>query len=302
MAASQAPKLTLITAATLLLTMYWLERSTPSEALVLAETTNLMVAPLATPPDHSTSRAASISSPPPTIPGSLPLRITCVLLPGRPKVERKAATSVILMLLRPAMATDCPAPSKLVFQSGVRLYIAAKSYGPSPRAPPFQLVAGVGAGAWPSTWCIGLWRKSCKDATPPITGARASGIARSVALAKCRTPSTSYWRGFGWKERSSRTQALAELIGSTPFLEVRGGVVVLLRQQLFECRLLFRTAGELQLDALHGQVGGGAAEVAAGSCKRVSGTAQTGGARAIDALADARPLLGREHTGEGKCQ
>src|ERR1035438_7676260 len=109
MAASQAPKLTLIAAARLLFTMYCVERSTPSEALVLAETTNLMAAPLATPPDHSTSRSASISSPALTIPGSLPLRITCVLSPGRPKVERNVATSLSLMLVRPAMATDWPA-------------------------------------------------------------------------------------------------------------------------------------------------------------------------------------------------
>src|SRR5664279_691520 len=121
MAASQAPKLTLTTGAKLLLTMYWLERSTPSEALVLAETTNLMVAPLATPPDHCTSRSASISSPEPIIPGSLPLRITCGLLAGRPKVERKVATSESLMLVRPAMATDWPVPSQLEFQSCVTL-------------------------------------------------------------------------------------------------------------------------------------------------------------------------------------
>src|ERR1035437_3230888 len=97
--------------------MYWVERSTPSEALVLAETTNLMAAPLATPPDHSTSRSASISSPLLTMPGSLPLRITCGLLMGRPKVERKVATSESLRLVRPAIATDCPVPSQLEFQS-----------------------------------------------------------------------------------------------------------------------------------------------------------------------------------------
>ncbi len=121
MAASQAPKLTLITGARLLFTMYWVERSTPSEALVLAETTNLMAAPLATAPDHSTSRSASISSPELTIPGSRPLSITCGLLEGRPNVERKVVTSLSLMLVRPAMATDCPVPSNFVFQSGVTL-------------------------------------------------------------------------------------------------------------------------------------------------------------------------------------
>jgi hypothetical protein len=34
----------------------------------------------------------------------------------------------------------------------------------------------------------------------------------------------------------------------------------------------------------------------------VSGLAEAGKSRAIDALVDARPLLGREHTGEGKNQ
>jgi hypothetical protein len=34
----------------------------------------------------------------------------------------------------------------------------------------------------------------------------------------------------------------------------------------------------------------------------MSGPAQAGDARAIDALVNARPLLGREHTGEGKYQ
>jgi hypothetical protein len=34
----------------------------------------------------------------------------------------------------------------------------------------------------------------------------------------------------------------------------------------------------------------------------VGGLAEAGEARAVDALVDARPLLGREHTGEGKKQ
>ena len=45
-------------------------------------------------------------------------------------------------------------------------------------------------------------------------------------------------------------------------------------EQLFKRSLLLRTAGELHLDALHGHVGGGAAEVAAPSGKWVSGPAQ----------------------------
>jgi hypothetical protein len=65
---------------------------------------------------------------------------------------------------------------------------------------------------------------------------------------------------------------------------------------------LFGAAGELHLDALHGQVRVGAAQVAAGACEGVGGMAQAGDARTIDALADARPLLGREHTREGKNQ
>src|SRR4030081_2431110 len=106
MAASHAPKLTLITGAILLLTMYWFERSTPSLALVLLLTMNLMVAPFATAPLHCTSRSASISSPELMMPGSAPLRITWGGLAGRPNVERKLAASVGRILVRPAMATD----------------------------------------------------------------------------------------------------------------------------------------------------------------------------------------------------
>src|ERR1035438_2109984 len=61
MAASQAPKLTLIAAARLLFTMYCVERSTPSEALVLAETTNLMAnQSLAHWHRHDAARAADL--------------------------------------------------------------------------------------------------------------------------------------------------------------------------------------------------------------------------------------------------
>src|ERR1035441_5029354 len=215
--------------------------------------------------------------------------------------------------------------------------MTAKSYGLSPRAPPFRLVAG--AGVWPSTRCIGWWRKSCRLATPTITGAKASGIDRSVALARWRSPETSYCRISVWNARSTwraaplnsrvrrprpiashlkplfrsprhnrvdvllgGTEALAELFGRKPFLEVRGCGIVLIGQQLFERRLLFRAAGELHLDALHGQVPGGASEVAARAREGVSGLAQAGKARAIDALGDARPWLGREDTCEGKNQ
>ena len=78
------------------------------------------------------------------------------------------------------------------------------------------------------------------------------------------------------------------------------GRVLLPGQQLFQCRQLLGAAGELQLDALHGQVTGGAAQVAPGSGQRVRGMAQTGNARVIHALGNLRPWLGRKHTREGK--
>ena len=62
MSASHEPKLVLITAARLLLTMYCADRSTPSVVNVDFEITNLIVAFFATAPDHSTSRSASTSS------------------------------------------------------------------------------------------------------------------------------------------------------------------------------------------------------------------------------------------------
>src|SRR4030067_741664 len=73
---SHAPKLVLMIGATLLLTMYCADRSTPSVGGVGFEVTYLMVAPLATAPDHSTSRSASLSSKPPRSPGSVPFTIT----------------------------------------------------------------------------------------------------------------------------------------------------------------------------------------------------------------------------------
>ena len=56
MLASLWPKLVLMTAARFWLTMYWADRSTPSELAVEAEQTKVMLAFRATAPDHSTSR------------------------------------------------------------------------------------------------------------------------------------------------------------------------------------------------------------------------------------------------------
>ena len=74
-----------MTEARLLFTMYVLERSTPSVELVLLETTNLTVAPLATAPDHSTSKSASVSSPALMMPGSVPFNTIVGLFTGSPK-------------------------------------------------------------------------------------------------------------------------------------------------------------------------------------------------------------------------
>src|SRR5258708_36460471 len=70
---SQRPKLVLMTGATLLFTMYWAERLTPSVVRVDFEITKSMVAFFATAPDHSTSRSASSSSLPFKSPGAFPL-------------------------------------------------------------------------------------------------------------------------------------------------------------------------------------------------------------------------------------
>src|ERR1039458_10677830 len=88
MYASQHPKLVLMTAARLWLTMYCAERSTPSELWVDAETTKSMVAWGATAPDHCTSRSASANSSAEIIPGSEPLTTIVGLFAGRPKVWR----------------------------------------------------------------------------------------------------------------------------------------------------------------------------------------------------------------------
>ena len=85
MADSQAPKLVLITGATLLLTMYCADRSTPSVVFVDLVTTNLIVAFFATAPDHSRSSSASPSSPESTTPGAVPLWTVTGSLAGRPK-------------------------------------------------------------------------------------------------------------------------------------------------------------------------------------------------------------------------
>src|SRR4029077_6037988 len=104
--ASQRTKLVLMTGARLWLTIYCAERSTPSLELVDFETTNLIVAFLATAPDHSTSRSASVSSPELKIPGSAPLTMICGSLAGRPNILRNWRTSAILMFERPTMQMD----------------------------------------------------------------------------------------------------------------------------------------------------------------------------------------------------
>ena len=124
---SQSPKLSLITGARLLFTMYTAERSTPSVVSVDSETTRLIFAFLATAPDHSTSISASASSYALGIPGSVPSRVTCGSLGGRPKRLRKSRTSWSLILDRPTMAIFSPLPSVPAFQSGRTLYIVAKS-------------------------------------------------------------------------------------------------------------------------------------------------------------------------------
>src|ERR1039458_1260483 len=98
--ASHSPKLTVITEATLLPTAYCAESVMPSEAMVLAETTDLMVAPLAPAPAHSTSRSASVSRPPPTSPGSLPFTMICGWFGGKPNIARQPATSLSLIFVR----------------------------------------------------------------------------------------------------------------------------------------------------------------------------------------------------------
>ena len=93
------------------------------------DVTRIMLAPLATAPDHSTSSVFSTRSPehelsnPGQSPGSLLVITTDGALAGKPKAARKAATSVGLILLVPAIAMFCPVPSiaVLAFQSGRRL-------------------------------------------------------------------------------------------------------------------------------------------------------------------------------------
>ena len=109
-----------MTGATLLFTMYISDSTTPSVALVLLETTNLIFAPFATAPDHSTSRSASPSSSSLTMPGSVPLTMTSGLASGNPYMDRKVATSLTLRLLRPAIAMIWPVPSNPWFHKGAR--------------------------------------------------------------------------------------------------------------------------------------------------------------------------------------
>src|SRR5271170_5984061 len=104
--------------AVLLSIMYAADDAAPSVVEVLAVVTNLIVAPLATAPDHSTSRVFSVWSPALGVPGSAPLTMTVGAFAGRPKAERKVATSVRLISLRPAIAIVWPVPSMPAFHSG----------------------------------------------------------------------------------------------------------------------------------------------------------------------------------------
>src|ERR1700689_5638265 len=111
MSDSQEPKLVLITGARFRRTIYWAERSTPSLAVVDAETTKVTAALGATAPDHDTSRTASSSSSVEKIPGFGPLTSTVGLFDGRSNILRKAWMSETLMLHRPTMAMLWPEPS-----------------------------------------------------------------------------------------------------------------------------------------------------------------------------------------------
>src|SRR5271170_3003163 len=104
--------------AVLLSIMYAADDAAPSVVEVLAVVTNLIVAPLATAPDHSTSSVFSTLSSAEGIPGSVPLTMMVGAFAGRPKDERKVATSVRLISLRPAMAIVWPVPSTLAFHRG----------------------------------------------------------------------------------------------------------------------------------------------------------------------------------------
>src|ERR1022692_3635011 len=92
--------------------MYWTDRSTPSDVLVEAETTNWTAAFWAATPAHSTSRVASNCSDwLADTPGLVPFTMMVGSLAGRPNVLRNPCTSERLMLLRPATAIDWPVPS-----------------------------------------------------------------------------------------------------------------------------------------------------------------------------------------------
>ena len=67
-------------------------------------------------PDHSTSRADSISSP--LIPGSVPFTMNSGSFAGSPKILRKVRTSERLMLVRPTTAIETPDPSMPALRSG----------------------------------------------------------------------------------------------------------------------------------------------------------------------------------------
>ena len=108
---SHWPKLVLITSVRLLLTMYCAERSTPSVLPVDAETTNLTLAPFATPPDHSQSRSASPSSSDPRSPGSVPFTMTCAMVLESPIVLRKVVQFELAGWVRATIPMVRPVPS-----------------------------------------------------------------------------------------------------------------------------------------------------------------------------------------------
>ncbi len=85
----------------------------PAVEAVEDEVTNFICAPLATAPDHSTSRSASVSSSVLVIPGSSPFTITFALekFAGRLKSVRKLWMSETLIFVSPTMAITCPVPS-----------------------------------------------------------------------------------------------------------------------------------------------------------------------------------------------
>jgi len=184
-------------------------RSTPEVASVGWAITRLIVAPLATAPDHSTSRSASVSALD-TSPGSGPSMMTLGTIGGRPKRFRKSATSCRLMLLSPRIAMFWAGPvnsrRKLPTKAAGR-YRSSQNHrdrGNNKVIPP-QAFGTVYPG-WtkltrpvaldlentPPRWYAGCFRKLCIELTPATTGASAWGICGSFALAQWSSPLIVY--------------------------------------------------------------------------------------------------------------